>query len=153
MSDNDIRAFLDRLVVKKIIRQEDLKEIDVTVLVTYSHSPIYHMISTSTAVYTELPFVIGKSYLTGEALEDAPMEQLVQGMIDCVFVYQNDYYFVDFKTDRFVERKGQTKAEVAVQLKERYAVQMHYYKKAIEEMVGQPVKGYLYFFDYQEVEV
>jgi len=153
LSDNDIREFLDRLVVKKIIRQEDLKEIDVTVLVTYSHSPIYHMISTSTAVYTELPFVIGKSYLTGEALEDAPMEQLVQGMIDCVFVYQNDYYFVDFKTDRFVERKGQTKAEVAVQLKERYAVQMHYYKKAIEEMVGQPVKGYLYFFDYQEVEV
>ncbi|WP_165981039.1 helicase-exonuclease AddAB subunit AddA [Macrococcus lamae] len=153
MTEQEVREFLDSLVSRKIIGTEDLKEIENHALVQYSHSKIYQMICEATAVYKELPFVIGKSYLTGEVLENAPMEQLVQGMIDCVFVYKGKYYFLDFKTDRFVERRGQTKEETAAHLKERYKVQMHFYKKALEEMVNEPVSGFLYFFEYQEVEV
>ncbi|UTH14432.1 helicase-exonuclease AddAB subunit AddA [Macrococcus equipercicus] len=153
LSADELSQFLAQLIAKKIIGTEDIKEIDLEALVRYTRSPLYKMISESKAVYTELPFVIGKSYLTGEGLADAPMEQLVQGMIDCVFIYEGKYYFVDFKTDRFIARRGQSKAEVAEQLKQRYKIQMQFYKKALEEMVKEPVTGFLYFFEYQEVEV
>lgn len=74
-------------------------------------------------------------------------------MIDCVYKLEGQYYFVDFKTDRLIPRLGGSMHDAALEARKRYAVQMYYYQKALEEMLKQPVKGYLYFFDYMELEV
>lgn len=153
ITEDKIVEFLSSLITRHIIHQEDIKEIDVSQLIKFSRSPLYKMMCQSTEMYRELPFVIGKSYLTDESFESSPREPLVQGMIDCVFLYEGQYYFVDFKTDRFILRLGQEPHTIAEKLHEEYKVQMYYYRKALEEILNQPVKGWLYFFDYQEVEV
>ncbi|GGA99018.1 helicase-exonuclease AddAB subunit AddA [Macrococcus hajekii] len=152
-SVTEIEALLMQLVDKKIIAEDDKKIIDYQALIRFSASRLYQEMSQATARYTELPFVIGKSYLTGQPVQDSTVEPLVQGMIDCVYYYHDAYYFVDFKTDRLIKRKGGTIEDAAFEARTKYKVQMHYYRKALEEMLKKPVKGYLYFFDYQEVEV
>ncbi|WJP98403.1 helicase-exonuclease AddAB subunit AddA [Macrococcus bovicus] len=151
-SHADIKKLLLTLVDKRIISEEDSKLVDQEALIRFSSSELYQQMSGGER-YTELPFVIGKSYLTGRVIEDAPVEPLVQGMIDCVYRLDDQYYFVDFKTDRLIPRLGGSVHDAALAARQRYTVQMHYYQKALEEMLKQPVKGYLYFFDYKELEV
>ncbi|WP_424960617.1 PD-(D/E)XK nuclease family protein [Macrococcus brunensis] len=148
----DIDSLLQALIDKKIISEDDSRLIDQEALIRFSASELYQKMSEGER-YTELPFVIGKSYLTGQLIEGAPVEPLVQGMIDCVYKLEGQYYFVDFKTDRLIPRLGGSMHDAALEARKRYAVQMYYYQKALEEMLKQPVKGYLYFFDYMELEV
>ena len=53
---------------------------------------------------------------------------IIQGMIDLIYKKDNQYYFVDYKTDAFNRRKGMTDEEIGEQLKEKYRIQMQYYK-------------------------
>lgn len=151
-SDELVLNFLQQLVEEKKIKESDIKDINVAQITAYTQSLLYKMVTSAQEVYKELPFVIGKSYLT-EPIKDAPHESLVQGMIDCVFKLDGVYYFIDFKTDALIQRRGQTKDEALEQLKERYNVQMYYYKKTLEEVLNTKVRGYLYFFEYKEIEV
>lgn len=59
---------------------------------------------------------------------------LVQGMIDAWFEEEDGLVIVDYKSDR-VDRE--TGAEV---LRERYAVQLDYYRRALEQSTGKKVK-------------
>ena len=45
-------------------------------------------------------------------------------------------------------RRGKTEDEVAETMKQKYEVQMQYYKNTLETILQQPVEGYLYFFQY-----
>ncbi|TDM03776.1 helicase-exonuclease AddAB subunit AddA [Macrococcus carouselicus] len=150
---DDIERLLAHLIAQKIISAEDTTVLNRNALIRFSESELYQEMSQAKERYTELPFVIGKTYLVDESFTDSTVEPLVQGMIDCVYLYNDRYYFVDFKTDRLIARRGGTVHDAALEARSRYAVQMKYYRKALEEMLGQPVKGYLYFFDYKELEV
>ena len=59
---------------------------------------------------------------------------LVQGMIDAWFEEADGLVIVDYKSDRVEKETG---AEV---LKERYAVQLDYYRRALEQSTGKRVK-------------
>ncbi|MFP4924804.1 hypothetical protein ACJVXU_12805, partial [Staphylococcus pseudintermedius] len=63
------------------------------------------------------------------------------------------YYFLDYKTDALIRRKGMSDEALERQLKEKYRVQMQYYQRALETILKCPVNGYLYFFKYGELEI
>ena len=75
-------------------------------------------------------------------------EQLVQGIIDCLLVFEDHYTIVDYKTDR-VSGTDLTKDD----LLDRYWTQMDIYKKSAEAVLGKPVDAVLYFFDYGAISV
>ena len=78
---------------------------------------------------------------------------IIQGMIDLIYIKDGCYYFLDYKTDAFNRRKGMTDEEIGQQLRERYRVQMQYYKDTLETILDTEVKGYLYFFKFKTLSI
>ena len=56
---------------------------------------------------------------------------LLQGVIDCAFREGDGWILVDYKTDRFDDEDA---------FRERYAMQLEWYARALERITGQPVK-------------
>lgn len=148
LSEAELNEWIDGLIAKRLITEDDAAFINKQHIKTFMHSDIFSMLMQADEVYYELPFVIGKQYLV-----NAHPDQLVQGMIDCVFKYNGEYYLLDYKTDKITPRLGRTIAETLQLQAENYRVQMKYYTAALETVLNAPVKPYLYFFEGGLVEV
>lgn len=148
MTTDELKLFLNELVERKLISVEDIQDINIQHIAKFMESPIFSKMMQADEIYHELPFVIGKQYLT-----DAHPEQLIQGMIDCVFKYNNQYYLLDYKTDKINLRLGRDIEATLNVMAEKYAIQMKYYQRALETVLGSNVKAYLYFFEGGLVEV
>lgn len=61
--------------------------------------------------------------------------QLIQGIIDLCFEEDGELVIVDYKTDRVMKGKAGEK-----ELVKRYAIQLDYYAKALEQLTGKNIK-------------
>ncbi|WP_414054078.1 helicase-exonuclease AddAB subunit AddA [Macrococcus equi] len=148
LSKDELTDFMDTLVDRNLISSQDIQYINIEQILTFMHTEIFQKLIHAEEVYHELPFVIGKQYLV-----EAHPDQLVQGMIDCVFKYNGEYYLVDYKTDKVMTRLGRSREETLALMADNYRVQINYYKAALESVLNQEIKSYLYFFDGGLVEV
>lgn len=82
-------------------------------------------------LWREQPFCIMVSGKEVDESYPADSEILIQGIIDALFIEAEEYIIVDYKTDR---------VDNASELAERYALQLKYYAKAIEQITGKRVK-------------
>lgn len=146
LSDNELNDYIDSLVQRAIISEDAVKDIRIDDIKRFIQSDLYETIAHSDALYRELPFVVNQQDM--EADQHVSDAAIIQGMIDVVFVKDEQYYFVDYKTDAFIRRRGMTDEEIGEQLKEKYRIQMKYYQKALETITGEHVSGYLYFFKF-----
>lgn len=95
----------------------------------FINSNYYQMISQASHIYKEKPFTY----------YDKQMDQIVHGIFDLVFIYQNQVYVLDYKTDRVSQKNSNTK------LIQKHQVQLNYYQKVIKEMYKQDVKAIVYY--------
>ncbi|QLK85625.1 helicase-exonuclease AddAB subunit AddA [Staphylococcus sp. 17KM0847] len=151
LTEQELYAYFDDLVAHAIIEGEAINDIAVEDVLRFIQSDLYMRIAQSDVCYRELPFIVNQAAIDTEKGHQG--SSIIQGMIDLVFKEGNAYYFVDYKTDVFVRRKGITDAELAQQLKEKYQIQMQYYQKALETTLKQPVSGSLYFFKFGEIHI
>ena len=84
-------------------------------------------------LYREQPFVLGipAKELYPEADTSEPV--LVQGIMDAFFVEDNALVLMDYKTD-YVQHDAKE------ELTKKYRIQLLYYKRALEQLYGLPVK-------------
>lgn len=92
-------------------------------------SPYYQMISHAQHIYKEKPF----SYY------DEERQQIVHGIFDLIFVYNNQVYVLDYKTDRVTQNNTEQS------LIEKHQVQLDYYKMVLKEMYQCDVKAIIYY--------
>lgn len=65
-----------------------------------------------------------------------PEGTLLQGVIDCAFMENNQWILLDYKTDRIIDESA---------FVERYREQLHWYAKALEQLTGHLVgEAWLY---------
>ncbi|MBI5975298.1 helicase-exonuclease AddAB subunit AddA [Staphylococcus canis] len=151
LSDDALDKYLKSLVDKAIIKPDDISYIRKSEIRHFIDSELYQTIANSDEIYRELPFIVNQDEVEQHVnLQEAA---IIQGMIDLVFVKDDRYYFVDYKTDVFVRRKGMTDEEIGAKLREKYRVQMTYYQRALETILKQPVSGCLYFFKFGEIRI
>lgn len=133
MNDEKIRVFLESLNKKGVLNQEEVALVDYQKIVVFTQSQIYDRMVRAAAtnqLYREQPFVLGIT--EGDDL------RMVQGVIDVFFIEDGQAVLVDYKTD--VIRKNE-----ADQLLNKYAIQLCYYRDAIEKIMNIPVKeAYIY---------
>jgi len=68
-------------------------------------------------------------------------EILVQGVVDCCFIENDELIIVDYKTDKVND------GNVLVRAAE-YKIALEYYARGLSEMLEMPVaEKYLYFFE------
>lgn len=151
LTDQALNDYIESLVERSIIRAHDVNVIVIEEIKRFIQSDLYDRIARSDEVYTELPFVVNQHQV--EHTPDTTDASIIQGMIDLVFKENGHYYFLDYKTDALIRRKGMSDEALERQLKEKYRVQMQYYQRALETILKCPVNGYLYFFKYGELEI
>ena len=60
---------------------------------------------------------------------------------------------MDYKTDAFNRRRDMSDEAIGAQLRERYKIQMEYYRNTLETILKTNVKGYLYFFKFGQLSI
>lgn len=131
-----IEAFIQSLVQKQIICENEAKAINKKDLLLYTKSELFNNLKRAKQIYKEVPF-----YFDMEAREvvkeDVNEKILVQGIIDLYYIDTDDkVILVDYKTD-FVQKEE----ELII----KYQKQLEIYKRALEEATGKKVdKMYIY---------
>ena len=95
-------------------------------------------------LWREQPFVIGISAKQIKEEWDSEEFVLVQGIIDAYFEEEGQLVIVDYKTDR---------VSTSEQLAKKYAEQLKYYKRALEQLTGKKVKEQILYSVYLDKQV
>lgn len=139
----EIKAQVNDLVLHDFITEEQAKAVAPNKIVNFFKTDLGKRIKSGDKVYREMPFNIeispeevfkDKDY---KGLED---KILLQGVIDCYFIEKDKIILVDYKTD-YVDGNEREIAE------KKYRIQIEYYTKALETILGKKVdEKYIFFF-------
>lgn len=133
-SEEDLRKFTDELVNSGRMTREEADCIEIDRLQMFLESPLAERIRNAVSagrLKREQPFVLG---ITTEG--SGGDYELIQGIIDLYFEEEDGIVLLDYKTDH---------VEQALELVERYRIQLMYYAQAIRQITGKPVKEiYIY---------
>jgi ATP-dependent helicase/nuclease subunit A len=124
----------------------EAETVDLEAIQVFINSPLGQRIKKAPQVYREAPFNLlcpAHEVLKGENISDEQL--LIQGVIDLFFVENDGLVLVDYKTDRLTQYNLEQRLEY-------YRGQLYWYRRALEEIHGKPVREmYLYFFDSREL--
>ena len=122
----ELKNFIDDLVLKKIISEDEKKQINFSKIQEFLDSEICDRIRNSKIVEKE------KAFCINEKLPEYGMHEIsIQGIIDLYFIDENDKLVIlDYKTD-FVNNEED--------LKNNYFIQLELYKKALENAMKRDV--------------
>lgn len=129
-------------IISHIINQIDEKQISEKVLrevyQQFQESPLYQRVKKSSQVYTEVPISI--KVASGETFAGIPYEKdcYVSGSIDLIFLEEDGWTIVDYKTCSH----SQVKSELVI----HYQPQLDAYKEAWERATGAKVAKTEIFF-------
>ncbi|MEG2351098.1 MAG: helicase-exonuclease AddAB subunit AddA [Bacilli bacterium] len=126
---------LKDLVKEGVVSQNEIFKVDINKLFCYLTSDIYDMMISADEVLREekIIFTIPSSYYDINLKEG---NILVDGTIDLLFLKDNVYYIVDYKTDD---------VKVAQELKDRYKIQLDLYELAVKsKFKASFIKKYIY---------
>lgn len=144
-----IQRQLENMVRKELLTEEQMEVIQIEQIAEFFQTNIGQRLLKAKWYKREIPFSyaikaeeIYKDWKSGEE------KIFIQGIIDCLFEDDDGLVLLDYKTDNISDRfKGDINEAIPV-LKKRYEVQLHYYTKAIEDILQRKVtERYLYFFD------
>ena len=129
--DDNIDDIIDMLYNEKLIDNNgkevlnDYKE----KIQAFIDSEYYMMIKNASHIYKEKAF----SYY------DKERQQIIHGIFDLVFVYNDEIYVLDYKTDRVSYKNSEQS------LIEKHQIQLNYYQKVLKEMYNKDVKAIVYY--------
>ncbi|WP_053220394.1 helicase-exonuclease AddAB subunit AddA [Virgibacillus senegalensis] len=144
---NALAEFVQGLVTKEILTQEEADVIDIDAIERFFTTEIGRRAIEASEVTREVPFSISinAKEVYADWQEETDEQVLVQGVIDCIIPDGDGWIILDYKTDSI---DGEVTAEMQQRLKSRYQVQLDLYARALEQIWKQPISNkYLYFFD------
>lgn len=137
-SRDELKKYIDDLVLKGTISEKDKKYINVTRIYNFLNSKIGMELKKSQKIFREYEFILKDKTISNS---------VIQGVIDLFYVKDNgEVILVDFKTDRLFEE------DVFIT---RYKKQLDIYKEAIEKLLSIKVSNtYIYSFSLnKEIEI
>lgn len=131
---------LQQLEDQGVLSQEEIRLIPMEQLHVFARSRLAERMSNSNTVLREQPFIVQftirelNDWVPGWCrMEDGFDEQervMVQGMIDCCFLEQDQWILVDYKSDRYLDEAHLV----------QYRRQLELYRMALEQISEIPVK-------------
>lgn len=136
-----IEALAAELVQKGRLTAEEAKALRRKELLQFFRSGLAQRMRKADHIETERTFSLlmqPKELFFGTEYQDVTDQILVNGIIDCYFIENNEIVLLDYKSDRVYDEE---------ELKGRYHIQLELYRTALERALGLPVKEtYLYSF-------
>jgi ATP-dependent helicase/nuclease subunit A len=142
---SSIKAQINKMIEKHLITETEGKSVDDRKIMTFFRSKVGVRILAANKVYREVPFNLEMpSSQVFKELRNTQYEEeiiLLQGVIDCYFQEGEGLVLLDYKTDFVNEENSET-------IKNRYQLQMDYYKMALEKLTGMKVSQRLIYLFY-----
>lgn len=141
--EKDVKAELDRLVKNGSFTEKQAEGVYIGAVKKFFSGDFYNRLKSSEHILREKKFLVkadelGLSGKYSEYLSDGSM---LQGVADCIFLEDDGYVLVDYKTDNFKDI-----SEVS-----EYSSQLELYKAALDLILDKPVKAcYIYSFKLNE---
>ena len=134
-----LEAVISELVANGRLTAEEGKAVRRRELLQFFKSDLAKRLRGADQIETERTFSLlmqPKELFYGKEYEDVTDTILVNGIIDCYFIENNEVILLDYKSDRIYDEE---------ELKERYKIQLQLYRTALERALGLPVREmYLY---------
>jgi len=141
----DIMKQIAEMVSSQLLTDEQAKAVDILRIQRFLSSPLGNRIINADKIYREIPFTLrieGRELypdLDERVYKDETI--ILQGIIDCYFVENDEIVLVDYKTDYVPPGNGLNI------IRERYRTQIEYYTRALSQITGKAVKErYIYLF-------
>ncbi len=114
------------------------KKLIVKQISDYTKSNLFERIKKSSKVFRETSFNLNINANEIYDLKDCDLDEkiMLQGIIDLYFIEDDEIVLVDFKTDNVSNENDLIK---------KYAIQLEYYKRALEEITNMKVKETLIY--------
>ncbi|MBR4554783.1 MAG: UvrD-helicase domain-containing protein [Ruminococcus sp.] len=139
LAEQDVKAELDRLTSQGFFTEKERRGVYVDALRRFFEGDLYKRMKASPLRLREKKFLVAfeeldlpdsyRSYLTDGSM--------LQGVADCLFLEEDGYVLVDYKTDNFRD----------VSELYGYKTQLELYKAALDLILDKPVKAcYIYSF-------
>lgn len=144
---NDLKSELHDMVLQGQIAKDDIARLNLKNIYTFTQSSLARRISKAEKegkLYKEKQFVIGLPTSDVYPGKDSEELILIQGIIDVFFEEEGELVLLDYKSD-IVQHEDQ--------LIDRYKVQLIYYKKALEQILGKKVKEMIIYSLYLGKEI
>lgn len=146
-SYEDLLRELEGMTLAKKITRDDIERLNIRNIFRFTQSEVAMRIMRAEAagrLYKEKQFVLGLK--ASEVYPDKDSDELIliQGIIDVFFEEDGELVLLDYKSD-IVKDEGQ--------LLDRYKVQLIYYKKALEQILGKRVKEMIIYSLYLGKEI
>ncbi len=143
-SIEEIEKFLQNLVERQLLTDEEAKVVEPEKVLQFFESPIGKRFTHSKEVFRELPFTLSRTDQDGDP-------QIVQGIIDCLILDEHDkWVLLDYKTDKILPKFEQEPA-LTKEMSDRYGVQLRIYSEAAEVVLGVPVdEKIIYLYNAQK---
>lgn len=129
LSDDKLRKYLDKIALGYSVLDDWEGHLEINKIRKFLKSDLAHRMCAAGRkgnLRREQQFVLG--------IEEKGEQVLIQGIIDAYFIENGEVVLLDYKTDRVGRNDGEDI------LKNRYMVQLDWYKKAIERATGLNVK-------------
>jgi ATP-dependent helicase/nuclease subunit A len=142
-----VENLIERLAEERKISEKEKQMISVNKIYRFTKQNIFQRMrdaAKKNLLFKERQFIFGIS--ASEINEEFPKEEIVtvQGIIDVYFEEEGELVILDYKTD---------KVDSEEELIRRYEMQLRYYKKALEQMVGKQVKETVFYSFFLEKEI
>ncbi|MBQ2661575.1 MAG: helicase-exonuclease AddAB subunit AddA [Clostridia bacterium] len=141
-TQESVKQELENLVLSGYMLKEDAESVNIASIVGFFESDIGKRLCASKRVERELKFNHRISASSVLDIKDGQSDEkiLLQGMIDCAFIEDNEWVLIDYKTD-YVAYPSE-KFEAA----KKHEKQLSLYEDALSTLTGIPVKEkYIYF--------
>lgn len=129
--NDHLDKLIDQLYQENLFNNDGLKILkDYQVhLQAFIESDFYQMISQASLLYKEKSF----------AYYDKDREQTIHGIFDLVFIYQDQVYVLDYKTDRISHNNSDDDLIL------KHQTQLNYYKKVLNDIYNKDIKAIVYY--------
>ncbi len=134
----ELEEYLNKLVLKNILTNSDLKLIDVNKIYNFLNSKIGLELKNSKEIYKEVEFILEDKNLSNS---------VIQGIIDLYYINEKgNVILVDFKTDKISNKE---------QFINTYKKQLEIYRSALEKLTKLEVEStFIYSFNLEiEIEI
>lgn len=138
-----IQAQIQALKIQGFLTEEEETSVDCGMILRFVRSSLGRRMKDAflkESLYREQPFIIGVPAKEIKAEWNSEELVLVQGIIDVWFEEEDGLVLADYKTDYTIDPSGE-------ELVQKYKTQLEYYRKALSQVTGKPVKeAWIYSF-------
>lgn len=138
-AEKSVRDELARLTENGFFSEKEASNVYVSALENFFSGELYQRMKSSPCIMREKKFLVSADELSLDPKYRRFLDSgsMLQGVADCIFLENNSYVLVDYKTDKF-----SNVSEIS-----GYSTQLELYKAALELILDAPVKAcYIYSF-------